>query len=42
MNTPAKYENGVFKPLQTVRMEEGTLVEALVPAKQSQQADIFY
>jgi len=28
---PAKYENGVFKPLEDVKIEEGTLVEILVP-----------
>jgi hypothetical protein len=28
----AKYENGVFKPLTDVEIEEGTLVEVHVPA----------
>jgi hypothetical protein len=33
MTIPAKYENGVFRPLQEVRMKEGTLVEVNVPAE---------
>jgi hypothetical protein len=33
MTIPAKYENGVFRPLEEVRIEEGTLVEVNVPAK---------
>ena len=33
MTIPAKYENGVFRPLQDVRMKEGTLVEVNVPAE---------
>jgi hypothetical protein len=28
----AKYENGVFKPLEDVNLAEGTRVEVLVPA----------
>lgn len=32
MTIPAKYENGVFRPLQEVQMKEGTLVEVNVPA----------
>jgi hypothetical protein len=32
MTIPAKYENGVFRPLQEVRIQEGTLVEVNVPA----------
>lgn len=31
MTIPAKYENGVFRPLQEVRIQEGTLVEVNVP-----------
>ena len=31
MTIPAKYENGVFRPLEEVRIEEGTLVEVNVP-----------
>jgi predicted DNA-binding antitoxin AbrB/MazE fold protein len=34
MTIPAKYENGVFRPLEDVQIEEGTVVEVLVPAKQ--------
>lgn len=33
MTIPAKYENGVFRPLQEVRIQEGTLVEVNVPAQ---------
>jgi predicted DNA-binding antitoxin AbrB/MazE fold protein len=33
MMIPAKYENGVFRPLQDVRIREGTLVEVNVPAE---------
>jgi len=32
MTIPAKYENGVFRPLRDVRIQEGTLVEVNVPA----------
>ena len=32
MTIPAKYENGVFRPLEIVQMKEGTVVEVLVPA----------
>ena len=31
MTIPAKYENGVFKPLGDVNINEGTLVEVYVP-----------
>jgi predicted DNA-binding antitoxin AbrB/MazE fold protein len=31
MTIPARYENGVFLPLQPVPMEEGTVVEVLIP-----------
>ena len=34
MTIPAKYENGVFRPLEIVQMKEGTVVEVLVPAEQ--------
>ena len=34
MTIPAKYENGVFRPLAIVQMKEGTVVEVLVPAEQ--------
>jgi hypothetical protein len=34
MTIPAKYENGVFRPLGIVQMKEGTVVEVLVPAGQ--------
>jgi hypothetical protein len=32
MTIPAKYQDGVFKPLGDVEIEEGTLVEVHVPA----------
>ena len=32
MTITAKYENGVFKPLQDVRVGEGTIVEVRVPS----------
>jgi predicted DNA-binding antitoxin AbrB/MazE fold protein len=34
MTIPAKYENGIFRPLEMVQMKEGTVVEVLVPAEQ--------
>ena len=34
MTIPAKYENGVFKPLEAVQMKEGTVVEVRVPTVQ--------
>lgn len=33
MTIPARYENGVFRPLQDVRMKEGTIVEVTVPVE---------
>lgn len=33
MTIPARYENGVFRPLQEVRIQEGTLVEVIVPVE---------
>jgi hypothetical protein len=33
MTIRAKYENGVFRPLGAVAIEEGTVVEVHVPAK---------
>lgn len=32
MTIPAKYENGVFRPLEIVQIKEGTVVEVFVPA----------
>jgi len=32
MTIPAKYENGVFKPLEDVKLTEGTMVEVHVPS----------
>ncbi len=34
MSIPAKYENGVFKPLEDVQIKEGTLVEVYLPSEQ--------
>jgi predicted DNA-binding antitoxin AbrB/MazE fold protein len=34
MTIPAKYEKGVFKPLEDVKIEEGTVVEVYVPSEQ--------
>ena len=31
---PAKYENGVFKPLEDVKLTEGTRVEVQIPDQQ--------
>ena len=33
MTIPAKYENGVFKPLEDVKIKEGTVVEVYVPER---------
>lgn len=33
MTIPAKYENGVFRPLEDVAIKEGTLVQVNVPAE---------
>jgi predicted DNA-binding antitoxin AbrB/MazE fold protein len=37
MTIPAKYENGVFRPLEIVQMKEGTVVEVLVPTEQERE-----
>jgi len=34
MTIPARYENGVFRPLEDVQIKEGTVVEVLVPEVQ--------
>ncbi len=33
MTIPAKYERGVFRPLEDVTLKEGTIVEVHVPAE---------
>jgi predicted DNA-binding antitoxin AbrB/MazE fold protein len=33
MTIPARYEKGVFRPLQDVPIKEGTVVEVLLPAE---------
>ena len=33
MTIPAKYENGVFRPLTELQIEEGTVVEVSVPQR---------
>lgn len=35
MTIPAKYENGVFRPLEEVTIKEGTVVEVVVPAQEA-------
>jgi predicted DNA-binding antitoxin AbrB/MazE fold protein len=37
MTISARYENGVFKPLEDVKIEEGTVVEVSVPAAGNQR-----
>ena len=37
MTIPAKYENGVFRPLEEVQIKEGTLVEVRVPQGEKAQ-----
>ncbi len=32
MTIPARYENGIFRPLEKVAIQEGTVVEVHVPA----------
>ena len=32
MTIPARYENGVFRPLKAVQIKEGTVVDVYVPA----------
>jgi len=34
MTIPARYENGVFRPLEAVEIKEGTMVEVHVPTDQ--------
>lgn len=34
MTIAAKYVNGVFRPLEDVKIKEGTVVEVLVPVEQ--------
>jgi predicted DNA-binding antitoxin AbrB/MazE fold protein len=38
MTIPARYENGVFRPLEAVEIKEGTVVEVHVPTDQSAPA----
>ncbi len=33
MTIPAKYEHGVFRPLEDVTIKEGTIVEVYVPSE---------
>jgi predicted DNA-binding antitoxin AbrB/MazE fold protein len=39
MTITARYENGVFKPLEDVRIEEGTIVQVRVPTRANQLKD---
>jgi len=34
MSIAAKYENGVFRPLEDVQIKEGTLVQVYLPSEQ--------
>jgi hypothetical protein len=34
MTVPARYENGVFKPFEELKIDEGTLVEVYVPHRE--------
>jgi Protein of unknown function DUF104 len=34
MTIPARYDNGVFKPLAELNIEEGTVVEVSVPGRE--------
>lgn len=34
MTIAARYENGVFRPLQNVPIKEGTVVEVLLPVEE--------
>ena len=36
MTIAAKYENGVFKPLDAVNIKEGTIVDVHVPNEETQ------
>jgi predicted DNA-binding antitoxin AbrB/MazE fold protein len=38
MTIPAKFENGVFRPLEAAQIKEGTVVEVHVPAEQKPMA----
>jgi predicted DNA-binding antitoxin AbrB/MazE fold protein len=38
MTIPTKYENGVFRPLDAIDIQEGTVVEVLIPAAQQPAA----
>ncbi len=35
MTIPARYENGVFRPLQAAPIKEGTVVEVVLPENAS-------
>jgi predicted DNA-binding antitoxin AbrB/MazE fold protein len=37
MTIAAKYENGVFKPLEDVNITEGTIVEVRLPSRASRR-----
>ena len=39
MNIAAKYENGVFRPLEAVTIREGTVVEIQVPMERDLPAN---
>lgn len=37
MTIPAKYENGVFKPLEDVKIQEGPIVQVYVPLREKDE-----
>jgi hypothetical protein len=37
MTIAARYENGVFKPLDVVNIKEGTIVDVLVPHEEKRK-----
>ena len=40
MTINAKYEKGVFKPLEEVRLKDGTVVEVLIPGEETKMRPI--
>jgi len=40
MTVKAKYENGVFKPLDKVRLSEGTVVEVHAPSEKKGRCSV--
>ncbi|MBI4464451.1 MAG: antitoxin family protein [Acidobacteria bacterium] len=40
MTIKAKYEKGVFKPLEEVRLKDGTVVEVLAPTEKAKRRSV--